>query len=92
MTFELCKSEATTELDKASKESNFQFAADLIHFNLYGMRNSERREIKNFKHYVERVIYLSKDAVKVSTVLVWDQQLGMDGIYPTGWASGCRYS
>ncbi|MFX3631722.1 MAG: invasin domain 3-containing protein [Candidatus Pristimantibacillus sp.] len=77
ITIELGKSGAIAGLQAAAKEGGFQLAADVIHFNVYVLHNGKTREITKFDRYVERVIYLSKDFSKASTVMVWDPELGV---------------
>ncbi|OMF84363.1 hypothetical protein BK146_30990, partial [Paenibacillus sp. FSL R7-0333] len=76
ITIERGDSEALAGLQEAADQGGFQLVAAPIYFEVHVVRQGVRQEISSFNHYVERVIYLPKDVLAASTVMVWDQKLG----------------
>ncbi|CAH1222130.1 hypothetical protein PAECIP111893_04818 [Paenibacillus plantiphilus] len=70
--------EVPSGLQEAANRDGFRLAAAPVHFTVSLVRNGERREISSFSRYVERVLYLPKDAAGMaSTAVVWDGKLGV---------------
>ncbi|MEK3796448.1 S-layer homology domain-containing protein [Paenibacillus sp. FSL R7-0204] len=76
ITIERGDSKALAGLQEAADQGGFRLVAAPIYFEVHIVRQGVRQEISSFNHYVERVIYLPKDAHAASAVMVWDQKLG----------------
>ncbi|MBW7475600.1 S-layer homology domain-containing protein [Paenibacillus oenotherae] len=78
ITIEQGSGEASPDLQEAADKGGFRLVGDPVHFTVNVVRNGESREIASFSRYVERVIYLPKDAAgTASTAVVWDRKLGV---------------
>ncbi|WP_028550060.1 invasin domain 3-containing protein [Paenibacillus sp. UNC451MF] len=87
ITIERGKLNEIPELQDAARKGDFQWMTDPVHFHVYVLRQSESIEVSNFKHYVERVIYLPKGLDRTaSTVVAWDQMHGVRPV-PTAFMS-----